>query len=86
MTTSNHRPYTYPENRIDIPSKSNREGGVKYTDYALGEFLKIAATKPWFDNTIFVITADHCAGSAGKTALPPHKYHIPLLIYAPKNI
>jgi phosphoglycerol transferase MdoB-like AlkP superfamily enzyme len=84
MTTSNHRPYTYPEGKIDIPSKSNREGGVKYSDYAIGEFLKQAETKPWFDNTIFVITADHCAGSAGKVALPPHKYHIPLLIYAPK--
>ncbi len=84
MTTSNHRPYTYPDGKIDIPSKSNRQGGVKYTDYALGEFLKKASTKPWFDNTIFVITADHCAGSAGKVALPPQKYHIPLFIYAPK--
>ena len=83
MTTSNHRPYTYPSGKIEIPQK-NREGGVKYTDYSLGEFLKSAAKKPWFDNTIFVITADHCAGSAGKVALPPHKYHIPLLIYAPK--
>lgn len=83
MTTSNHRPYTYPEGRIDIPSKSNREGGVKYTDFALGDFLKKAAEKPWFDKTIFVITADHCAGSAGKIALPIEKYHIPLLIYAP---
>jgi phosphoglycerol transferase MdoB-like AlkP superfamily enzyme len=86
MTTSNHRPYTYPEGKIDIPSKSNREGGVKYTDYALGEFIKLAKTKPWFDNTIFVITADHCAGSAGKIALPPHKYNIPLIFYAPKII
>ncbi len=84
MTTSNHRPYTYPEGKIDIPSKTSRHGGVKYTDYALGEFFKIAQTKPWFDNTIFVITADHCAGSAGKSALPPEKYRIPLLIYAPK--
>jgi phosphoglycerol transferase MdoB-like AlkP superfamily enzyme len=86
MTTSNHRPYTYPDGKIDIPSKSNRQGGVKYSDYALGEFLKAAKDKPWFDNTIFVITADHCAGSAGKIALPPHKYHIPLIIYAPKII
>ena len=86
MTTSNHRPYTYPDGKINIPSKSNRQGGVKYTDYAIGEFLKIARTKPWFDNTIFIITADHCAGSAGKTALPPEKYHIPLFIYAPKII
>jgi phosphoglycerol transferase MdoB-like AlkP superfamily enzyme len=86
MTTSNHRPYTYPDGKINIPSKSNRQGGVKYTDYAIGEFLKIARTKPWFDNTIFVITADHCAGSAGRKALPPEKYHIPLFIYAPKLI
>lgn len=83
MTTSNHRPYTYPEGRIDIASKSSREGGVKYTDFALGDFLRKASQKPWFDKTIFVITADHCAGSAGKVALPLEKYHIPLLIYAP---
>lgn len=81
LTTSNHRPFTYPENRINIPF--SREGGVKYTDYALGEFIKVAKTKPWFKNTIFVITADHCAGTSGKIALPPEKYHIPLLIYAP---
>lgn len=86
MTTSNHRPYTYPEGKIDIPSKTSRHGGVKYTDYALGEFFRIAKDKPWFDNTIFVIVADHCAGSAGKTALPPEKYRIPLFIYAPKII
>ena len=84
MTTSNHRPYTYPDGKIKIPSGSNRNGGVTYADYALGEFIKTAQTKPWFDNTIFIITADHCAGSAGKTALPPEKYQIPLLIYAPK--
>ena len=34
MTTSNHRPYTYPAGRIDIPSGNGREGAVKYTDYA----------------------------------------------------
>ena len=30
MTTSNHRPYTYPENKIDIPSGTGRDGAVKY--------------------------------------------------------
>lgn len=84
MTTSNHRPYTFPEGRIDRPSGSGgRLAAVKYTDYAIGEFIKKAKTKPWFDNTIFVITADHCASSAGKTKLPINKYHIPLMIYAP---
>ncbi|MCF6265142.1 MAG: LTA synthase family protein [Desulfuromusa sp.] len=86
MTTSNHRPYTYPDGRIDIPSKSGRDGAVKYTDYAIGEFLKQASKKPWFDNTIFVILADHQAGSAGKQVLPIERYHIPLWIYAPEQI
>ncbi|MDN3657649.1 sulfatase-like hydrolase/transferase [Ferruginibacter paludis] len=84
MTISNHRPYTYPEGKIDIPSSSqSMQGGVKYTDYAIHKFLKDAEKKPWFNNTIFVIVADHCSRSAGKTDLPANRYHIPCFIYAP---
>jgi len=84
MTTSNHRPFTYPEGRIDLPSKiSGRSGAVKYSDHAIGAFLRDAATQPWFRNTIFVIVGDHCASVAGKTALPVQNYHVPLLIYSP---
>lgn len=84
MTTSNHRPYTFPEGKIDLPSKvSGRAGAVKYTDFAIGEFIREAASKPWFKNTVFVIVADHCASSAGRTELPVQNYHIPLIIYAP---
>lgn len=84
MTVSNHRPYTYPDGRIDIPSSAqSRSGAVKYTDYAIHNFLLQARTKPWFDSTIFVIVADHCAGIAGKVELPVTAYHIPMLIYAP---
>ena len=86
MTTSNHRPYTFPENRIDLPSGGGRNAAVKYTDYAINKFLEAAKTKEWFNDTIFVITADHCASSAGKTELPVEKYHIPLMIYAPQII
>jgi phosphoglycerol transferase MdoB-like AlkP superfamily enzyme len=86
MTTSNHRPYTYPDNRIDIPSGENRAGAVKYTDWAIGDFLSRARGKPWFSDTLFVFVADHTAGSAGKTELPPAQYHIPLLVYGPANI
>lgn len=81
MTTSNHKPYTYPENKIDIPSGTGRRGAIKYTDYAIGQFLKIAKTKPWFDNTVFVIMSDHCASSAGKWELDVKNYHIPALIF-----
>ncbi len=86
MTTSNHRPYTYPEGKIDIPSGKGRNGAVKYTDYAIQEFIKAAKDKPWFDDTVFVMVADHCAGSARKTELPVDKYHIPLFIYSPRHI
>ena len=81
MTTSNHRPYTYPENKIDIPSGSGREGAVKYTDFAIGEFINNIKDKPWFENTVIAIMADHCANSAGKWELNVGKYHIPALIY-----
>ena len=84
MTVSNHRPYTYPEGRIDIPpSRQVREGAVKYTDWSIGHFIQSAKSKPWFTNTIFVIVADHCAKVAGKTAIPIMDYHIPCWIYAP---
>ncbi|WPP45455.1 LTA synthase family protein [Pseudomonas sp. AN-1] len=86
MTTSNHRPYTYPDGRIDITSGDGREGAVKYTDWAIGDFLAKARQKPWFDDTLFVFVADHCAGSAGKEDLPVANYHIPLFIHAPKWI
>jgi phosphoglycerol transferase MdoB-like AlkP superfamily enzyme len=82
MTTSNHRPYTFPEGKIDLP-QGHRSGAIKYTDYAIGQFIEKAKTRPWFKDTLFVIVADHCASVAGKTKLPVAKYHIPLIFYAP---
>jgi len=83
MTTSNHRPYTYPEGRIDIPSGSGRLGAVKYSDFAIGEFFRAARQRPWFDNTLFIIVADHSASSAGKAELEVRRYRVPLIMYAP---
>jgi phosphoglycerol transferase MdoB-like AlkP superfamily enzyme len=60
MTVSNHRPFTYPEGKIDIPADSkSRKGGVKYTDYSIMKFFEMAQKQPWFKNTVFVIVADH---------------------------
>lgn len=91
MTTSNHRPFTYPQEKIDIPSGAGREGAVKYTDYAIGQFLKKIRNKAWFDNTVVIFVADHCASSAGKNEINVDKYHIPCIIYnlhgeAPRQI
>ena len=85
VTTSNHRPFTYPDERIDIPV-GTRLGAVKYTDWAIGDFIKKVKNKDWFDNTLFIIVADHQANSAGSVSLPVSKYHIPCMVYAPSFV
>ena len=84
FTISNHRPYTFPEGKITYDGEmKSRSAAVKYTDFAIGQFLSEASKKPWFGNTVFVIVADHCASSAGKTSIPVDKYHIPAIVYSP---
>ena len=80
MTTSNHRPYTYPSGKIDIPSGTGRQGAVKYTDFALKQLFAAAKKKAWYKNTVFVIIADHCASSAGKDEIDVANYHIPAFV------
>lgn len=87
FSLSSHHPYPIPDRY-----KNNFSDGliplhksIQYTDYALEQFFKAARLKPWFDNTIFFITADHSAKNmlhAYRT--PAGKYEVPLLIYAPK--
>ena len=43
----------------------------------------MAKKQTWYKNTVFVIVADHCASSSGKTELPAYNYRIPAMIYAP---
>jgi phosphoglycerol transferase MdoB-like AlkP superfamily enzyme len=84
MSTSNHRPYTFPEGIPGIPSSGGgRRAGVRYADYALGEFLQQAGSHSWFDQTLFVIVADHCARVYGRAEIPVATYHIPLVFFAP---
>jgi phosphoglycerol transferase MdoB-like AlkP superfamily enzyme len=99
MTVSNHRPFTYPAGRIQPPHanatpspaertlskyvEQTREGGVRYTDFAIGKFIEQARGKAWFKDTLFVILADHTASSAGKIEVDPGAYHIPAMFYAP---
>jgi phosphoglycerol transferase MdoB-like AlkP superfamily enzyme len=83
MTTSNHRPFTFPAGRIDMPANGKRKPAVKFADWAIGHLIEQASKRPWFNDTLFVIVADHCASSAGKAELDVTKYHIPAMIYNP---
>jgi phosphoglycerol transferase MdoB-like AlkP superfamily enzyme len=86
MTTSNHRPFTFPREKMSQPGLKGRDSGVNYSDYAIKKLLEDAASKPWFDNTLFVIVADHNGGSSGEVDVPLFRYLIPAFVYAPKII
>ena len=89
MTTSNHKPYTFRpglEQEGIKPEGGGRQSGVRYADYALAYFLREAAKQPWFDNTVFVVVADHGARVYGKAEIPLETYEIPLMIYSPKHL
>lgn len=85
LTTSNHRPFTFPENTVDAP-QGIRESAIEYTDYAIKEFLRSAEDKPWFDDTVFVFVGDHPSSIAGKTEVPYQAYGVVSMIYSPKYV
>jgi phosphoglycerol transferase MdoB-like AlkP superfamily enzyme len=82
FTTSNHSPYEYPAGRIEPydadPHTVNN--AVKYADYALGEFIARARTKPYWDDTVFLVIADHNSRVYGAELVPVERFHIPALI------
>jgi phosphoglycerol transferase MdoB-like AlkP superfamily enzyme len=86
MTTSNHRPFTYPSGRVAIPSGTSRDGAASYSDWAIGDFVRKASQRPWFKDTLFVFVADHTSEGRGRTDLPLKSYHIPMIIYSPAHV
>ncbi len=87
LTISNHRPYTYPEGRIDKdPADKRRENAVTYADWSFGRFIEMARGRPWFDNTVFIFVGDHGPRLSGSALVPVDRYRVPLLYYAPKQI
>jgi phosphoglycerol transferase MdoB-like AlkP superfamily enzyme len=89
MTTSNHKPFTF-RNGLEaygIPAEGGgRAAGVRYADFALGKFLRDARGHPWFDDTLFVVAADHGARVYGAEQIPLKTYEIPLMIWSPKHV
>ncbi|MFV0531955.1 MAG: LTA synthase family protein [Flavobacteriales bacterium] len=61
FTVTSHEPYVIPEKYEGKFPKGTipMHQCVGYTDYAFKRFFKEAEKMPWYDNTLFVITADH---------------------------
>ncbi len=88
FTVSSHHPYTIPkEHKGEFP-KGNLplHETIGYTDYSLKEFFKTAKKMPWFNNTVFVFTADHSSQSnAFKYKTRLGRYAIPVFFNAPST-
>ena len=87
FTASTHLPFQSPGKRwTKYPPDSSENrflNSLYYADWALGEFIAAAKKSGYYDNTIFILTADHVSGFAGKASDVPSLHHVPLLVIAP---
>ncbi len=85
FTSSNHSPFELPENTIELYDEGRRSvnNAVKYADYALGNFFDALKKKSYYQNTLFLIVADHDTRAHGTSLIPINKFQIPALIIAP---
>lgn len=88
FTVSSHEPFIPPKQYENTFPKGNipMHKVVGYTDFAFKRFFESAKKEPWFQNTIFVITADHC----NQVYYPFYnqvinRSAVPILIYKPDN-
>lgn len=87
MTCSDHSPYYLPDDIDFVPHHSEMtEKMTEYADWSIGQFMRAAATKPWFDNTLFVFVADHGLFLKPVYDMALSHNHAPLLFYAPRRI
>lgn len=81
FSVSNHSPWEYPQGRITPDGAPDTvENTVRYADWALGRFFETARKRPYWDDTIFLVVADHDARVFGATEIPVDRFHIPALI------
>jgi phosphoglycerol transferase MdoB-like AlkP superfamily enzyme len=88
FTLSSHHPYTVPEeykNQFaegDLPI----EKAVEYADFSLKEFFETASKMPWYQNTLFVLSADHTGPAFGKFYKNPvGRFKIPIIFFSPSD-
>jgi len=82
FTSSNHSPFDFPQGRIELYDEETAtvNNAVKYADYALGRFIRTAQQSDYWDNTVFLIVADHNSRVYGSEVIPVERFHIPALI------
>ena len=88
FTATSHHPFAIPEQYKDVFKDEGiypLHKCIRYTDHALQQFFATAKRQPWYENTLFVITADHASSRIThdeyKTDLGI--FRIPILFFDP---
>lgn len=82
FTSTNHEPFEFPDGRIELHEepKSTANNAVKYADWAMGQFFDKAKASAYWQDTVFLVVADHDNRVYGSNMIPLEKFHIPGLI------
>ncbi|MFU1915530.1 LTA synthase family protein [Bordetella avium] len=81
FSVSNHSPWEYPQGRITpVGDPASVGNTVRYADWAIGQFFDRARKSDYWDDTVFLVTADHDVRVGGKQRIPLRHFHIPALI------
>ncbi|NRA59936.1 MAG: LTA synthase family protein [Psychrobium sp.] len=83
FTSSNHSPFQYPDGKITQydEDKNTRNNAAKYADYALGKFIEQAKSSSYWQDTLFIVVADHDSRVAGASLVPIDNFRIPGVIF-----
>ncbi len=83
LTVSHHRPYDFPPGAVPWPSTERKSAhAMAYADHSLGNFLERVQQYPWYQDTVFVVVADHGPTPRGDALIPADSFRIPLLVFA----
>ncbi|MDE0270930.1 MAG: LTA synthase family protein [Gammaproteobacteria bacterium] len=87
LTVTNHHPFDFPAGRVPFPNDQRRQDyAVAYADWALDKFIREAQRRPWFEDTLLVIVADHGPLRPGPTLVPANYFRVPLVLYNPARL
>lgn len=84
FTLSSHQPYNLPQKYQDrfVDERAPILKSVRYTDFAVEQFMKCAEKQSWYKDTIFVVTADHTGPPLNADASFQSRYRIPLIFFS----
>lgn len=87
FTSTTHGPWLTPDNRWDKFPKDTDKGlamnSLHYADWALGEFMAAAKKSVYYNNTIFILLADHASQFIENREDARNLFHIPFLMIGP---